>query len=83
MKHLSSLLLEANTLCSPSVVMDRSYRAILQENHAKKMSLHMHGLYGDLTGGTNSLSFLIMKVRNVKHLHTVVTALFQNHLTAP
>lgn len=88
MKHLSSLLLEANKLFSPSVVIDQSYRyrqirVILQKNHAEKVSLHMHVLYGDLTGGTNSLSFLIMKVRNVKHLHTVVTVPSQEHPAAP
>lgn len=71
-EHLSSVFLEANKLCSLSVVIDQSYRCRqvkvnLRKNHAKRMSLHMHELYEDLTGGTNSMSFLIMKVGNVKH----------------
>jgi len=71
-EHLSSVFLEANELCSLSVVIDwrygcRQVTVILRTNNAKRMSLHMHELYEVLTGGTNSMSFLIMKVRNVKH----------------
>lgn len=71
-EHLSSVFLEANKLCSLSVVIYQSYgckqvKVILWKNHAKKMSLHIHELYEDPTGVTHSMSFLIMKVRHVKH----------------
>lgn len=74
MEHLSSVFLEANKLCSPSAVRDWGYRCrqvkvifffSLWKNHAKRMALHMHELYEGLTGGANSMSFLMMKVRNV------------------
>lgn len=78
-EHLSSVFLEANKLCSLSAVGDWGYRCrqvnvifffFLWKNHAKRMALHMHELYEGLIGGTNSMSFLTMKVRNVKHLCT-------------